>query len=211
VTYTGAGGGGGYTGTIGHGLGVAPRMVIVKNRGTAGELWDTYHASLGPTQLLILNSTSATQTYSAWKDTAPTSTVFTVSADSGVGQNGQNYVAYCFAEIAGYSKFGSYTGNGSTDGPFIYTGFRPKFVMVKISNTAGDWIIYDVARNTFNTTDRLLFPNTSGAEETSTVNIMDILSNGFKLRGSSGGTNGSGNTYIYMAFAETPLNFALAR
>ena len=122
-----------------------------------------------------------------------------------------NYVAYCFAEVEGYSKFGSYTGNGSADGPFVYTGFRPAFVLFKRSDSTGNWYIFDVQRNTYNLTNLTLFPNLSGAESTETNNILDILSNGFKHRGIGGFSNASGGTYIYMAFASNPFKNSLAR
>ena len=197
-------------GTITHGLGVAPKFIITKARtGTVG--WSTYHASLGNTQYVQLNTTAAAATLStAWNNTSPDSTVWTVgSAFSGLG----TYVAYCWAEIAGFSKFGSYTGNGSTDVPFIYLGFRPKFVMIKNTTTAGyNWVILDSARNTYNPENLELYPNTSGAEVSGgTTYIEDFLSNGFKVRQTDITWNGNGSTYIYAAFAENPFKNALAR
>jgi hypothetical protein len=118
-------------------------------------------------------------------------------------------VMYCFAAISGYSAFGSYTGNGSADGPFVYLGFRPRYVLVKITNTTGNWLVWDSARDTYNVVDNDLRPNLSNAE--STEDAMDFLSNGFKLRSTSGGWNGSGNTYIYAAFAENPFTISRAR
>jgi hypothetical protein len=204
VTYTAQTSG---TATIGHGLGVAPSMIIVKSRTVSPSGWNVYHSSLGATQVIYLNDTGAASTSSGnWNNTAPTSTVFT----SGTGfANGGNMVAYCFAEINGYSKFGSYTGNGSADGPFIYTGFRPAFIMIKSSTSGENWITYDNRRLGYNLTQTILFPNTNGSEETS--NGFDFLSNGFKLRASTSGSNGSGQTYIYMAFAEMPTKYANAR
>jgi hypothetical protein len=216
VTYTGTGSAGA---TVGHGLGVAPRMILVKARDSisGGGDWNVYHASLGGTQRLFLNLTSAAQTASQpWNNTNPSSTVFTLGNGTDVNSSAKAYVAYCFAEVPGYSKFGSYTGNGSTDGTFVYTGFRPKYVMVKSSSNTENWFVWDAARNTYNATNLKLYPNLSNAEngasgDTSTTNMIDFVSNGFKLRTSNSGTNASGYTYIYAAFAETPFNYSLAR
>jgi len=200
--------GNGSTGsTIGHGLGVTPSMVIVKKRSSTGN-WITYHTSTGINQYLYLNSTSASNTASpTWGVSSTTVTFQQLFSD--YNDSGVTYVAYCFAQVAGYSAFGSYTGNGSTDGSFIFTGFRPRYVLVKITNTTGNWLVWDAARDTFNVVDNDLRPNLSNAESTETA--MDFLSNGFKLRSTSGGWNGSGNTYIYMAFAESPFKYANAR
>lgn len=206
VTYTFVTSG---TNTVGHGLGVAPAMIIMKDRTTAYN-WDVYHQSVGYTQRLILNSTSAA-TSGFWA-AAPTSSVFSVT--SSMGNNNDAVVAYCFAEVAGYSAFGSYTGNGSTDGTFVYTGFRPKFVLMKATTGSNNWIIYDTVRNTYNLTNLSLVPDSSAAENgvsTTTENTLDILSNGFKLRTSNALTNGSSVPYIYMAFAENPFKYANAR
>lgn len=215
VTYTGTGTQGP---TVGHGLGVAPKMIILKCRNTTDD-WNVYHASLGASYWLQLDTTAAAFTgYNggSWNNTAPTSSVFTVNSPSGyptgfTNQNTITYVAYCFAEVAGYSKFGSYTGNGSADGPFTYTGFRPRFVMIKRSDAAGNWYIFDTTRSTTNVISEYLFPNRSDAETTN-ANLIDIISNGFKLRSAvSGDWNASGGTYIFAAFAEAPQKFALAR
>jgi len=200
-----------YVGTVGHGLGVAPSMVIIKDRSIANG-WLVYHASLGATQYLVLNSTAAAATGSnAFNNTAPTSTVFTTAAGSTYwGNAGATAVAYCFAAVAGYSAFGSYVGNGSSDGPFVYTGFRPRYVMIKISSgSTGSWWIWDSARNTYNVATNILAADSSGAE-ISPYNC-DFLSNGFKLRDTTGQLNGSGYTIIYAAFAESPFKYALAR
>jgi hypothetical protein len=199
--------------TIGHGLGVAPSMIIAKSRNNAGYGWAVYHVSLGRSNFLSLDSTAAQTSYTNYWGTAnPTSTVFGTS-DGAYNNNIGNMVAYCFAAVPGYSAFGSYTGNGSADGPFVYVGFRPRYVMVKASSTGGagyDWFIHDTARDTYNVctldleANLALSENQYGAEQ-------DILSNGFKLRNTGGGTNGSGVTYIYMAFAEFPFQFANAR
>ena len=207
VTYTGTGS----AATIGHGLGVAPSMIIVKARNTAGLSWLTYHQSIGATQFLLLNTTDGVSTNSAaWNNTAPTSTVFTAGTGSSVNGSGTTYVAYCFAPVAGYSAFGSYTGNGSADGPFVYTGFRPAYVMFKRTDVSGEnWQIRDAVRDTYNVVNKNLRANLSDAE--TTFDTMDMVSNGFKLRSNDSGINGSGGTYIYMAFASAPLKFSLAR
>jgi hypothetical protein len=206
VTYTGLSSG---VSTIGHGLGVAPSMYIVKSRSNADN-WFVYHVSTGNTGKLNLNDTSAFGTVAIWNNTSPTSTVFTFN-NSTVG-SAQNYVAYCFAAVAGYSAFGSYTGNGSTDGPFVYTNMRSRFVMIKRTDSAGyDWVIYDTSRNTYNAVTLNLDPNSSAAETNTGSSGMDITSNGFKLRDGSLFWNASGGTYIYACFGENPLKFANAR
>jgi hypothetical protein len=210
VTYNGSGG----SQNVAHSLGVAPRMMIVKSRSTAGTAWPVYHASLGNTQVVTLNTTSATATVGVWGNTTPTSSVFTVS-DAGATNgdtnfSGRTYVAYLFAEVAGFSKFGSYTGNGSSDGPFVFCGFRPRWVLYKRTDRAGDsWMLFDTARGVTNLNNAQLYPNISNAETTGSG--IDIVSNGFKLRDSDGSHNGSGGTYIFAAFAEFPFRTALAR
>jgi hypothetical protein len=195
--------------TIGHGLGVAPKFIITKDRNDASN-WDTYHASLGATKYLQLNTTIAAGTSSTrWNNTEPTSTVFSVSTD--VNYLTHSIIAYCWAEIAGFSKFGSYTGNGSADGPFVFTGFRPKWLLIKQTDVSRNWILVDSSRNTFNIVNLPLIPNDSGAEYTSTTTVFDFVSNGFKIRANHVEANGSGNTYIYMAFAENPFKNSLAR
>jgi hypothetical protein len=206
VTYTGNG----TASTVGHGLGVAPSMVIVKQRSASGNNWGVYHASAGATKYLELNTTiAATTGGTPWNNTEPTSTVFTVGTWNAVNANGSTYVAYCFAPIAGYSAFGSYTGNGSTDGTFVYTGFRPAYLLIKRTDTTGDWIVWDAKRNTYNALNSILYPNLSSAEATAASVNIDFLSNGFKLRASSSVLI-SGD-FIYAAFAESPFKYALAR
>jgi hypothetical protein len=199
--------------TIGHGLGVAPKMVIFKNR-SAVDAWYVAHTSLTNMSncWLVLNTTAAAVGPStAIFGAGPTSTTIGIRATS-LAASGANIVAYCFSEIAGFSKFGSYTGNGATDGPFIYTGFRPRWVMIKNASAAGNgWIIIDTSRSTFNQTTFTLFPNSSGAETNNTTYALDILSNGFKVRATDPAINGSTNTLIYAAFAENPFNYSLAR
>ena len=200
VTYTGTQA----NATVGHGLGVAPKFIITKCRSSANG-FPVYHYSLSATDFVRLNQSSATATNSVvWNNTEPTSTVFTVGANDENNKSGADQLAYCFAEIEGYSKFGSYTGNGSTNGTFIYTGFRPAFVIYKNTSSATDWRMFDNKRNAFNVIDGRLFPNTSDAENTA-QDTVDFLSNGFKLRATNSGDNGSGNTFIYMCFASNPL------
>jgi hypothetical protein len=192
--------------TIGHGLGVAPKMVIVKTYGGGTRGWRVYHASVGNTKYLILNDTSAETTDStAWNNTTPTSTVISLGANGETNNGGSLMIAYAWAEIAGFSRFGSYTGNGSADGPFVYLGFRPKFILIKSSSaSATNWSIRDTTRDSYNVSANELNPNLSDAEGT-TPSTIDVLSNGFKFRGTSAGGNGSGTTYIYAAFAESPF------
>ena len=211
VTYTGNGTSGA---TVGHGLGVAPSMVIAKNRSTGGTSayeWTVYHVSLGATKALFLNDTGAAATDAGyWYNTAPTSSVVTVPSNTRTNVNGSNFVFYCFAPVAGYSAFGSYTGNGSADGPFVYLGFRPRFIMIKKSSAAGDsWYMKDTSRSSYNVGLESLLADTSGAEGAG--ESWDALSNGIKLRTTSSGVNTSGATYIYMAFAENPFKYSLAR
>jgi hypothetical protein len=212
VTYTGNSVAGA---TRGHGLNAVPKMIFVKGRvGTYGaDNWHVYHASLPNTQGLALNSDGGATTSSYfWNDTSPTSTVFTTNNGSSNNFSGQTYVAYCFAEVAGYSAFGSYTGNGSADGPFVHTGFRPAYLMIKLTSSGGLWwMIKDATRDPYNTTSRELYANVADAEYTGSGYALDFLSNGFKVRATGAAYNGSSSTYIYMAFAETPFKYSLAR
>jgi len=206
VSYTGNGTSGA---TIGHGIGVAPKMIIVKQRSTTRD-WVVGHDSIGWNKYLYLNSSQASNTATFFNNTNPSSSIFYVDNDSGVNQNGGTYIAYCFAEVKGYSKFGSYTGNGSTDGTFVYTGFKPAFVLVKNSSTANrQWYIVDNKRSTSsgnNVINITLAPNQSNDESWwGTNNYVDFVSNGFKFRDSYDGFNELGGTYIYMAFAENPF------
>jgi hypothetical protein len=199
--------------TIGHGLGVAPRMIIVKSRSSVTN-WRVGHSSLPSwPNFLQLDGTNAQGSNNViFNGTAPTSTVFTVGNDSSVNSNGSTYVAYCFAPVTGYSAFGSYTGNGSADGPFVYTGFRPRFVLIKCSSASGtDWLIMDSSRNTYNAMDSRLDPNASNAEITNSGFSIDFCSNGVKIRTSNANYNSSSATYIYACFAENPFNIARAR
>jgi hypothetical protein len=209
VTYTGNGS----TGTIGHGLGVAPSFIIVKDR-TQAVSWIVYQTTLGAGKFMELNTTASVYTDTRpWNNTSPTSTVFSVGNYNNTNNSGDAYVAYCWSEIAGFSKFGSYTGNGSTDGPFIYTGFRPKFVMIKraVSAGTGSWAMYDTSRSTYNVASQELAANESSSEYDRAAANTDILSNGFKIRNTDGWHNANGDTYIYAAFAENPFKYANAR
>jgi hypothetical protein len=208
VTYTGTGA----NATVGHGLGVAPSMVITKSRNDATYGWATYHASVGAGACLFLNTTGASNSgANIWNNTAPTSSVFSIGTDAYANFSAKTYVAYCFAPVAGYSAFGSYTGNGSADGPFLYFGFRPRWIMYKRTDSTGQWNILDTSRSLINAANTLLRANLSGADETNTVYDQDFLSNGWKIRSTNVDINASSATYIYMAFAENPTKFSNAR
>jgi len=200
-SYTGTGS----NATVGHGLGVAPKIILIK-RLSADDNWIVYHNSLGGTKNLYLDATNAEATRSdTFNNTAPTSSVFSLGSATGTNGSGQTYVAYCFAEKAGYSKFGSYVGNGNTDGAFIYTGFKPAFFLLKRTDGAGDkWRLWDNERSPFNVVDDSLAPNESSAEYDDSSVSLDFLSNGVKMKMSGGGAgNGSGETYIYMAIGQS--------
>jgi hypothetical protein len=191
-------------------------MVIVKCRNNAGQWWPVWHTSLtSGAYILALQRTDAQGSYpNVFNSTIPTSSVFSVGTSGDSNGSTFTYVAYCFAPVAGYSAFGSYTGNGSSDGPFIFTNFRPRFVMIKRTDSTNDWILMDTSRLGYNQTNTYLEANTSDAEATDSgagSRALDILSNGFKNRDTSGAMNASGGTYIYMALAESPFKFSLAR
>ncbi len=209
VTYTGTGA----NATVGHGLGVAPNMIIFKNKGSTNA-WCIYHSAISPANFLQFDTSAqlSSTTYPMFgtTPTAATSTVFSIGTNAQTNA-ASSFVAYCFAAVAGYSAFGSYTGNGSADGPFVYLGFRPRFIMFKKSSAAEDWVIFDTTRNTSNLTNLQLYPNLSSAEATGVAGVIDILSNGFKVRGTSDALNTNGGTYIFMAVAENPFKLSLAR
>ena len=201
VTYTGTNTLGA---TVGHGLGVAPKMIIVKSRTGGGENWNTYHASLGATKYMNLNTTNAPYTdVNAWNNTAPTASVFSIGGNSGdTGRSGQNYVAYCFAEVQGYSAFGQYRGNAdASNGTFVNCGFRPSMVIQKRTDGAEPWFMFDDKRQGYNPENEYLLSNSTDTEGTS--NRIDLLSNGFKLMTTDGGNNANGGPYIYMAWGQT--------
>ena len=192
--------------TVTHGLGAVPAWIIVKGRGS-GRHWRIYHhrnTSAPETDYLRLNETGATtDDVNYWYDTAPTSSVFSISTANDVNANTETYVAYAFAEVQGYSKFGSYTGNNSTDGPFVYTGFTPAWVMIKRTDGGtNNWPIWDYERGVYNGARAELYANLNNTEATDSA--IDILSNGFKLRNASTEWN-NGTNYIYMAFAKHPF------
>jgi hypothetical protein len=213
VTYTGTGA----NATVGHGLNATPAMIMVKNRDSGAIGGAVYHTSMGATKYLKLFQTTtgsdkeATDN-TAWNGGSPTfnSSVFSVGSLNRTNSS-QQMVAYCFAAVAGYSAFGSYTGNNSTDGPFVYLGFRPRFVLVKRTDVAATWYIWNTSSNTFNVIDTALFPNLTNAESSNVAYYCDILSNGFKPRATNTDVNASGGTYIYAAFSEVGFKYALGR
>jgi hypothetical protein len=189
--------------TVGHGLGTAPAMIILKNRSVVSS-WVVYNKTLGATKYLFLDLTLAQQTDSlAWNNTEPDSTKFTIN--SYTNGSGNSLIAYCFAEVKGYSKAFSYTGNGSTDGTFVYTGFKPAFILIKRTNTTSTWHLSDNKRIGYNPLNYRLEPNNSNTEYTGVEIYQDILSNGFKCRATDSDTNASGSTYVGFAFAENPF------
>jgi len=207
VTYTGTG----LAGTVGHGLGAAPKMVVVKSRG-AGSDWPVYHAGLTSAAWNLFLNTFAPQgnVPTMWNSTPPAASVFSLGSNS--NSNGtQTYVAYCFAEIPGFSKIGSYIGNGNADGPFIWCGFRPRWVLVKRVSAGADvnWVLMDAQRSPENVVDRALQPSNAGAENV--VSVYDFTANGFKIRTTDGGANTNAVTYAFLAFAEDPFKHARAR
>jgi len=191
--------------TISHSLGVVPNLMIVK--GTSARDWMVYHSEMSSapeTDYMRLDTSAAiADEATIWNDTAPTSSVFSVGTGNGVNANTETYVGYIFANVEGFSKFGGYTGNGNADGPVVYCGFRPSLVIIR-NTSVGNWNMYDVKRNTYNVANLYFMADAVSVAGTSAHNI-DILSNGFKPRNTSGNTNDSGNILIYMAFAENPF------
>jgi hypothetical protein len=203
VRYTGTGS----NATIGHGLGAVPHMYIARNI-TDSEQWTTYHVGMDTSapedHHMRLNTTdSRVDEASVWNDTAPTSSVFSVGSSGAPNGSGDNHIAYCFTNINGYSKFGHFIGNGNTNGSFIYTGFRPAWVMIKRRDSADNWTIWDDARNTNGDYNWTLEADTTSGEWNDSNFRHEFLSNGFKLRNSFAQTNADGGTYIYMAFGQT--------
>ena len=207
ITYTGTGG----AGTIAHGLGAEPKLIIVKNRDEA-EDWAVYHrnaSAAGNDSYLLLSTNGAVATAgTVWNDTSPSSSVFTVGTNNKTNKDSINYVAYCWKEVKGYSKIGTYKGNNNADGPFIYTGFTPAFIIIKNVTDAANWTMYDDKRNPIegNERDIQLYPDLANAEDSvSTSTLLDICSNGFKIMGNNNKINGDGDSMIYWAFASTPF------
>jgi hypothetical protein len=220
ITFTNPSSNGNFT--VGHGLGVAPAVIIAKERTYVGNNWHVWHKYFGSSNnstFLHLNETNASVSVSGlWGAAASTSTVVGgYSATSGprLFNNSQDSVLYCFAEVEGYSKFGSFVGNDDPDGPFVYLGFLPSLLILKNASAAQPWVMIDNTRSSYNVAANKLYPNSDAAENsTSTDNSIDFLSNGFKPRGaaaSNDATNGASNTIIYMAFAENPFKYANAR
>jgi len=198
-----------------HGLTQRPDLCIFKEKdsGGAGDHWNVWEGvALNPAQSYgYLNlSNGFANDASQWSNTAPTDSIFTYNSGY-AWSTSQEMICYCFHSVEGFSKVGSYTGNGLADGPFVYTGFRPAFVMFKKSSGTGDWNIRDTARSSYNVVGEALYPNLAFVEYSGTETYVDILSNGFKLRGNWNSTNASGGTYIYMAFAENPFKYSNAR
>jgi len=199
-SYTGNGAG---VRSIAHGLGAIPKMFIVKRLNSSRD-WAVYNASLPLADHLELNNTDAKTGANLWWSSRPTSSLIYFNADGQVNFNNSTYIMYAFTDVQGYSKFGSYTGNENNDGTFVYTGFKPAFLIIKRSDQAQPWLLLDNKRGTYNVNQSKIFPNDSAVENTDTSNGVDFLSNGFKLRRNNGESNEAG-TYIYMAFAEAPL------
>ena len=209
-TYSGSGS----NGSFGHGLNATPELVIAKCRNNA-QNWAVQHSAYGPTKYTYLNATHEARTTGAtafWNDTAPTNSVVHVGTDNDTNSSGKTYVAYCFAPVEGYSAMGSYTGNGSADGPFVFTGFKVAWLLTKRTDGgANDWQLVDATRSAYNVADDVLKPNSSVAESSHSDYSVDFLSNGFKHRTGHVARNGSGNTYIYLAFASHPFRSSRAR
>jgi hypothetical protein len=198
IEYTGNG----VTGaTIAHGLGKIPTMMIVKNLNRISE-WTVYHKDIGNTHYLELNSTIAKADYNIWDDKTPTANVYYARSHERVNYNGDSYIAFFFTDIEGYSKMGGYVGNGNTNGPFVYTGFRPTFIMTKASSGTGDWYIHDDKRDGYNSVNDYLKANAQDIESVDDPRI-DLFSNGFKFRTTHSTQNASGTSYVYQAFGQS--------
>jgi hypothetical protein len=199
VSYTGTGS----AATIGHGLGSTPKMIITKKRSSTSN-WAVYHASLLASQDIRLNLTDAVRTSNgSWNGTRPTSTVFSVQDDDATNLNGATYIAYCFADVKGFSQFGSWAGTGNANGPFIYTGFKPAYVLLKNASGTNQWLIFDNTREPANVMGDYYEANSNAAQ--ATFDGFDFVSNGIKIRTSNSAWNTSSSVYIYAAFAENPF------
>jgi hypothetical protein len=206
ITYTGNATSGA---TVPHGLGAKPAAILIKKLDGSADSWAVYHESLGATKFMELDVTGSVSTSAnRWNDTEPTTSLFTLGNSSTVNASGNKYVAYCFAEVKGFSSFGSFTGNGQLNGPMVYTGFQPAFVVAKVTDTADGWYMWDNKRSPsdgFNVLQYNLLANSTDAAGTSANYMIDAVSNGFKLRDNNGGVNGHGNNFIYMAFGKFPF------
>ena len=197
IKYTGTGS----NATVGHGLGAVPKMIIVKKL-SGSDSWTIYHASMGATKKINFDTGAGGTQSDRWNDTSPTNTLFSIGTNGGVNANNATYVAYCFADKQGYSKFGSYVGNGNADGTFFYTGFKPAWLMLKTTaDNSSNWQMLDNKRQGFNPENETLNPNNADVE--GTANTIDFVSNGFKIRTNNAEFNGNGLTYIYMAFGQS--------
>ena len=210
VTYTGTG----VNATVGHGLGVAPKMVIVKNRSVVAS-WLIWHTSFAGTEYILFDTSAKTSLAAMWNSTVPTSTVFNIGTNANTNASTNTYVAYCWSEVSGYSKIGTYLGNGNADGPFVYCGFRPRWIMIRSTSNLRDWLMYDTSSSNPNNTGTdgpLIAGGTDVTSYDGTgYTSFDILSNGFKPRAATTNLNASGETHMFMAFAENPFNNSLAR
>ena len=201
VSYTGTGA----NATVGHGLNSPAKFIILKRRDATND-WEIGSDALGWDKHLYFTTGAANSSSDRWQNTAPTNSVFYIQTAAGNNASSSPFIAYCFAEKKGFSKFGSYTGNGNADGTFVYTGFKPAFVMIKRTDTTNNWLMYDNKRDSDNIVGNILHPNLSNAQDIqTTANVYDFTSNGFKARSTYVATNASGGSYIYMAFAESPL------
>tara|TARA_R100001126_G_scaffold95341_1_gene66918 strand:+ start:16 stop:1053 length:1038 start_codon:yes stop_codon:yes gene_type:complete len=199
--YTGTGA----NATVGHGLGVAPKMIIFKNLDTA-TAWDVFFHDVGQGRRLFLDQSVSFNTSTNYmNDTYPTSTVFSVGNADNTNKSGSPMIAYCFTDVTGYQKIGSWSGNGNADGVFIYTGFKPAFILSKNSNRNENWLIHDNKRSTYNVNQTKLSPNDTSVDSTNSAFALDFLSNGFKIRTTDTALNQSGELYAYLAIAEAPL------
>ena len=190
--------------TVGHGLGVEPKCFIMKKTSNTSA-WSIYHKDVGNTKFLTFSTDVPTLSSTVYNNTSPTSSVFSIGTADNGNASGQTYIGYFFADKKGFSKFGSYVANANTDGTFVYTGFKPAFIIVKNTTSSGNWFMLDNKRNTYNVVNSRLTAENTYAEDTASSYDIDFLSNGFKLRTNSNPNDGAGNTYIYMAFAENPI------
>ena len=190
-------------------MGTAPSLIIVKRYSSSGGGWPVRHPSVTTADVYVVwlhNNSAQSSDAANFNSTAPTSTVFSLGTSNNVNKpSGHDHIAYCFAEKQGYSKFGGYTGNGNADGAFVYTGFRPAYVLNKRTNSTANWVVHDNKRTAFNVCNAYLKPNLGTGDTDDSGRYIDLLSNGFKWRGTDTETNDSGSTYIYAAFAEQPL------